>query len=42
MEIDRDRMTVSHAELKENGSYRKNVPLVNLSCKGVTEHRGET
>lgn len=24
-----------------NGSYRKNVALVNLSWKGVTEHKGE-
>jgi len=26
---------------KENSSYRKDVPLVNLSCKGVIEHRGD-
>lgn len=33
------RIALSHAELKENSSYRKNVPLVNLFCKGVTEQR---
>lgn len=31
--METDRIALSHAELKDSGSYRKNVPLVNLSCK---------
>lgn len=40
MEIDRDSITLSHTELKES-SYRKNIPLVKLSCKGVKVRRAD-